>query len=55
MALEGSLLNSRSREMDEVCMFRRFTIGSGEMWKRPMRLFRVFNLNPQSVPRLLHQ
>lgn len=30
MALEISLLDNRGREMDEVCMLRSFTIGSGE-------------------------
>lgn len=42
MALEISLLDNRGREMDEVCMFHSFTIGSGEMWKRPMRPFFFF-------------
>lgn len=31
MALEISLQDNEGREMDEVCMLRSFTVGSGEM------------------------
>lgn len=34
MALEISLLVSQGREIDEVCVLRSFTVGSGENVKK---------------------